>query len=149
VTLPIMPPNMEALVSAYLRAQPEIIDELEDADTGDVHLYTSIPKDAPTKVARVTQLIDRPAGSPLWLVAYDVQVEAWGSKAEAWRVASICRALLDDHERFVGIHDGFGVVNGSTPGGLIDLPDEDFRPAVPRWLFTSTIYARPLANLTS
>ena len=144
----VLPPNMEALVSAYLRAQPEILDELED-DAGNVHVYTAIPKEAPNKVVRVTQIADDPAGSPLLAIAFSIQVEAWGSKAEAWRVADICRALLDDRERFVGYHEGFGVVNGSSPGSLFDLPDEEFRPAVPRWLFTSTIYAHGLATLTS
>lgn len=143
----VLPPNMEALVSYYLRAQPEVIDELEDG--GVVHVYTSLPKDAPNKVVRVTQISDQPAGSPLYAIAFTIQVEAWGSKSEAWRVANLCRALLDDRDRFVGFHEGFGVVNGSSPGALFDLPDEDFRPAVPRWLFTSTIYAHGLVNFTS
>jgi len=41
------------------------------------------------------------------------------------------------------------VVNGSTPGALLDLTDEDFTPAKPRWLFSSTIYGRPGATVTS
>lgn len=145
----ILPPNMEALVSAYLRDQPEVLAELDDGDV--VHVYTAIPKDAPNKVVRVTQIADTPigGGDPLHLVAFDIQVEAWGSKSEAWRVANLCRALLSDRTRIVGIHEGFGVVNGSSAGPMLDLPDEDFRPAVPRWLFTSTIYAHGLATLTS
>lgn len=138
-----LPPNMEALVSAFLREQPEIIADVED------RVYTAIPKPTPDvsvyPCVRVTQLLDRPAGSPLWGVAFMVQVEAFGgSKGDAWRIASNCRAAID--ARLVGEY-AEGVVNGSTPGGLLDLPDEEFQPAKPRWLFTSTIYGRPLATM--
>lgn len=145
-----LPPNMEALVSAFLRDQAEMV-----ALVGD-RVYTEIPKKGPTvtiagaqyPLARVTQLLDTPTGSPLWAVAYTVQVEGFGgSKAEAWEIASTARALID--ARIEGVHDGFGVVNGSTPGSLLDLPDETFNPAKPRWLFSSTIYARPIATLSS
>lgn len=136
------PPNMEALVSAFLRDQPEIVDDIAD------RVYTSIPKPSTPSVypcVRVTQLLDQPTGSPLWAVAFTIQVEAFGgSKAEAWRIASNCRAAID--VRLVGEY-ALGVVNGSTPGALLDLPDEDFDPAKPRWLFTSTIYGRPLATM--
>lgn len=141
-----LPPNMEALVSAFLRNQPEVADLVED------RVFTALPKPSPGVTiypcVRVTQLLDVPAGAPLWAVAFSVQVEAFGgSKGEAWRIASTCRAAIDS--RIVGTHDGLGVVNGSDPGSLIDLPDEDFEPAKPRWLFTSTIYARPLATIPS
>lgn len=135
-------PNMEALVSAFLRNQPEVADLVGD------RVYTATPKDATYPLVRVTQLLDTPTGSPLWAIAFDVQVEAFGgSKSSAHRIANICRAVID--ARIEGIHAGAGVVNGTTPGGLLDLPDEDFSPAKPRWLFTSTIYARPVANVTS
>lgn len=144
-----LPPNMEALLSAFLRDQAEMVALVDD------RVYTEIPKrtEANSKgatypLARVTQLLDEPIGSPLWAVRYTMQVEGFGgSKAEAWEIASTARALID--ARLVGVHDGFGVVNGSTPGSLLDLPDETFNPAKPRWLFSSTIYARPIATLSS
>lgn len=137
-----IPPNMEALVSAFLRDQPELTDLVDD------RIYTAIPKDATYPLVRVVQLLDTPAGAPLYSVAFDMQIEAFGgSKAEAWRIASTARALID--ARLLGEYSGFGVVNGSTPGALLDLPDEDFTPAKPRWLFSSTIYGRPGATLTS
>lgn len=150
MTLPIyLPPNMEALVSAFLRDQPELADlpaMLDDA--GDVKVYTAIPKAPSYPLVRVTQILDTPNGSPLWSVAFDIQVEAFGgSKGEAWLIASTARALID--ARITGEHPGYGVVNGSTPGALLDLPDDDSTPAKPRWLFTSTIYARPGATVQS
>lgn len=144
-----IPPNMEALVSAFLRDQPEMTELVED------RVYTAIPKRkteeeqaAEYPLVRVTQLLDTPAGAPLYAVAFEMQVEAFGgSKAAAWRIASTARALID--ARLLGDYPGFGVVNGTTPGALLDLPDEDFTPAKPRWLFSSTIYGRPGATLTS
>ncbi len=137
-----IPPNMEALVSAFLRDQPEMTDLVAD------RIYTAIPKDATYPLVRVVQLLDTPAGAPLYSVAFEMQVESFGgSKAQAWRIASTARALID--ARLLGDYPGFGVVNGSTPGALLDLPDEDFTPAKPRWLFSSTIYGRPGATVTS
>lgn len=138
-----LPPNMEALVSAFLRDQPELVDLIGD------RVYTAIPKKAVYPCLRVTELDDQPTnGSPLWSLAFVVQIDAWGgSKAEAWTIAQTARALID--ARLEGLHPGYGVVNGTTPGGMMDLPDEDFDPAKPRWLFTSTIYARPVATVTS
>jgi len=137
-----LPPNMESLVSAFLRDQAELVDLVDD------RVYTAIPKGAVYPLVRVTQILDTPAGAPLWSVAYSVQVEAFGgTKATAWLIASTARAAID--LRIKGEHLGFGVVNGTTPGSLLDLPDEDHEPAKPRWLFTSTIYARPGATVQS
>lgn len=135
-----LPPNMEALLSAFLRDQAELSAEIDD------RVYTAIPKSATYPLVRVTQLLDTPAGAPLWAIGYMMQVEAFGgSKAEAWRIANLCRSLID--VRLAGEYPGHGIVNGSTPGSLLDQPDETFSPAKPRWLFTSTIHARPLATV--
>ena len=137
-----IPPNMEALVSAFLRDPPVL------TDPAAAEIYTAIPKDATYPLVRVVQLLDTPAGAPLYSVAFEMQVEAFGgTKAQAWQIASTARALID--ARLLGDYPGFGVVNGSTPGALLDLPDEDFTPAKPRWLFSSTIYGRPGATVTS
>lgn len=142
MTALLLPPNMEGLLSAFLREQVEVVDDVAD------RVYTSIPKDPTYPLVRVTQLLDTPNGAPLYAVAYQMQVEAFGgSKADAWRIASNCRAAID--ARLSGDYPGWGVVNGSTPGSLLDLPDEDFTPAKPRWLFTSTVYARPGATVPS
>jgi hypothetical protein len=134
-------PNVEALVSAFLREQAEVT-----ALVGD-RVYTSLPKNVEWPAVRVVVIDELPTGSPLWLVGAIVQVDAWGgSKADAWRIANTCRAVMD--RRLAGAHPE-GVVSGVTPGGLIDQPDEDFEPAKPRWLFTSTVHAHPGATLPS
>lgn len=138
-----IPPNMEALVSDFLRNEPEMVELVAD------RVYTAIPKDPTFPLVRVVQLLDTPAaGAPLYAVAFEMQVEAFGgSKAEAWRIASTARALID--ARLSGDYPGFGVVNGTRPGSLLDRPNEAFTPAKPRWLFSSTIYGRPGATVTS
>lgn len=140
-----LPVNIEALVSAFLREQSEMIDLVDD------RVYTVIPK--PTKgetkypLVLVTLLIDAPDTGPLWGIAFDVQIDAFGgSKDEARRIAATARALIS--ARLAGTHPE-GVVNGVQNGGMLDLPDESFAPAKPRWLFTSTIHARPVATVSA
>lgn len=140
-----LPVNMEALVSAFLRDQPEMQDLVDD------RTYTVIPKPTPGEtlypLCRVNLIMDEPHPGPLWGIAYDVEVEGFGgSKADAWRITSTARALIS--ERLTGVHPE-GVVNGVTNGGMLDLPDESFTPAKPRWLFTSTIHAHPGSTLAS
>lgn len=143
-----LPPNMEALVSDFLRNQPELAALITTQSSGEVRVYTALPKDRTFPLVRVTQLLDTPAGAPLWAIAYEIQIDAWGgSKADAFRIANLCRALIDS--RLAGEYAGRGIVNGSSPGALLDLPDEDFLPAKPRWLFTSTIHAHPLATVAT
>jgi len=135
-------PNVEALVSAFLRDQPELVDLLDD------RCYTVIPKNAEYPLARVTVLLDQPAGGePLWLVAATVQIEAFGgTKAQAHEIANTARAAIS--QRLTGVH-AEGVVTGVSSGALLDLPDDEFEPAKQRWLFTSTIYAHAASTLPS
>lgn len=136
-----LPPNMEALVSDFLRQQAEVSALVAD------RVYTAIPAAPTWPLVRVTQLLDVPTGAPLWGIAYTIQVEAFGgSKGDAWRIAQTCRAAID--ARLAGNYTAHGaVVSGSKPGGLVDLPDDSLTPAKPRWLFSSTIYARPGATV--
>jgi uncharacterized protein DUF3168 len=140
----VLPVDIEALVSAFLRDQDEIAALVED------RVYTALPKAPRFPAVRVTQIIDRPIEprGVLWGLAFSVQVEAFGGgKAAAWRIAATARAAID--QRLKGVHDGYGVVTGSDPGTMMDLPDTMFDPAVPRWLFTSTVWAHPVATLAS
>lgn len=143
MTEPLYPtPNTEALVSAFLRDQPELVDVIDD------RVYTKIPKGATYPLVRVTLLLDTPSGSPLWLTAAEIQVEAFGgSNSEAYRIATIARAAID--QRLTGGVHAEGVVTGTSPGPMLDLPDETFTPAKPRWLFTSTIHVHPGSSLPS
>lgn len=140
-------PNVEALLSSFLRDQPEIVALIPDDDSG-ARVYTSIPKDAVYPLARVVLLSDaKITNQPLWLVASFVQVDAFGgTKAQAFTLAATIQALFDT--RLTGVHPG-GVVTGVDHGILGDLPDEEYEPAKPRFLVTSTIYNRPVATLPS
>lgn len=140
-----LPVNIEALVSAFLREQSEMVELVAD------RVYTAIPKPQPGRdlypCVRVVQIIDDPTAGPLWGIAFDVQVEAFGgSKADAWRIAATARALIS--QRLAGTHPE-GIVNGVTNREGFDQPDESFSPAKPRWLFTSTIHARPAATVAA
>lgn len=129
-------PNMEALVSAFLRAQSEIT-----ALCGD-RVYTAVPGNATYPLVRVTQFDDvKVTQRPLWVVRTSVQVEAYGgSKADAFGLASTAQSCIA--ERIEGVHTG-GTVAGVTFGSLRDLPDDSFDPAKPRFLFSAYIIAHP------
>jgi hypothetical protein len=133
------PPNIEALVSAFLRDQPEISDDVGD------RVYTAIPEKPTYPLVRVTLLDSAMHTGPAWGGDYFVQIEAFGgSKGDAQRIASMCLAVMS--ARLVGVHD-LGVVFGVHSSGMRDQPDEDRTPAKPRFLFTSTIGARPRATV--
>lgn len=132
----ILLPNVEALVSAFLRNHDAIIALIDD------RVYTVIPSHSDWPLIRVGQYDDQPAGQrPLHHVAYSVQVEAFGgSKAQAFTLANTARAALA--AELTGAH-AQGVVSGVDTRGMIDLPDESYSPAKPRWLFSLTVYAHP------
>lgn len=129
-------PNVEALVSAFLRSRSEMTALIAQ------RVYTALPADVVYPAVRVTQLDDIPVTTrPLHLVSALVQVEAWGgSKSEAWNAAATARALLD--ELVEGVHTQ-GVVTGTRVGSLRDEPDITFTPAKPRWLFTCELFCHP------
>lgn len=139
-----LPVNMEALVSRFLREQEEIealIPHLDDV----ARVYTALPKGVEFPAVRVTQIDDEPlTHQPLWLSRYVIQVEAWGgTKAQAWKLSALCKATIA--ARIDGVHSE-GVVNGVQFSGSLDLPDEDFEKARPRWIFSATITAHPLST---
>ncbi len=134
-----LPPNMEKLVSAFLRDQPEIVALVDD------RVWTSVPKGAQYPGIRVTQLDHEAFTGPSWGGIFYLQVEAFGgTKAQAFTTAATAFAVMS--ARLVGVHDD-GVVNGVNSRGLQDLPDEDHEPAKPRFLFSSAITARPAATV--
>lgn len=129
-------PNVEAIVSTFLQAQPEMI-----ALIG-TRTYTAIPGNATYPLCRVTQFDDvKVTHRPLWVVRASVQIEGFGgSKAEALNIVSTAEACIA--ERLEGAHAG-GVVTGITWGSKRDLPDSTFSPAKPRWLTTAYITVHP------
>lgn len=130
-------PNLEAIVSAHLRATPEL-----DASLGD-RIYTVLPKDVVFPAIRVTLIGDEKVTTrPLWVVRGTLQVEVWGgSKAQAYTGASIAQAALV--ERLVDSVGTGWVVNGVRAGALRDEPDAAYAPARERFLFLVDITAHP------
>lgn len=136
-------PNMEAVLSQFYRDQPEISDLIGE------RVYTAIPKDAGTApLVRVTLIGDEKVTSrPLWIFRAQMQTEAYGgTKAQAHTLARLAEGLL--HARGVGQVDATVIV-GVDGGPMIDLPDEEYESARPRFLFTSTITAHPVATVAS
>lgn len=131
-------PNWEALVVEFFQAQPEL-----DPLVGD-RIYTAIPKGATYPLVRVTQITDEKITSePLWIANVSIQVEAYGgTKATASAIARLCEGLLA--ARIRGTHTSRdAVVNGFTGGGMQDIPDDEYEPAKPRFLFSCTITGHP------
>jgi hypothetical protein len=136
-------PNMEAVVSQFYRDQPEVVDLIGD------RVWTAIPKGAgPEPLARVLLLGDAKVTSrPLWVARFVIQTEAYGgTKAQAHELGRTLEGVL--HARAIGVQDT-AVIVGVDGGSFLDLPDEEYEPARPRFLFTSTITAHPLATVAS
>lgn len=135
-------PDIETLLSTYLRNQPEV--------TGIVgqNIYTVMPLEPKKNALFPLIVLTRIAGAPpfprpLILDQARIQVDCWGGpKKLAWQMAATCMAVLS--ERVLGTQTG-GIVAASEFGALIDQPDASFDPPQPRWLFdvTLTVKASP------
>lgn len=133
-------PNMEAVLSQLLRDQPEIEDLAGD------RVYTAIPVGAGgDPLLRVTQIGDEKLSTrPLWIVRTTLQVEAYGgSKAQASTLARTAEGVLA--LRGPGVHPP-AVIVGVDLGAMLNLPDDEYEPARPRFLFSVTITAHPLST---
>lgn len=128
-------PDVERMVSAYLRGRPEVAALVED------RVYTVIPQGARFPLIRLWRFGGIPAlASPLVLDTANLQVDAYGGpKSLAWQVLSTARAVLSDG--LVGDY-GEGVIYGADFGTARYLPDDSFDPPKPRYLAEVTVYAR-------
>lgn len=133
-----MLPNIEGLVSAFLRADDDVVAEVSD------RVYTSLPKDPTYPCVRLTRI----GGATFMEGLYEfdrplVQFDVWGGpKATAWRVAETVREAIAT--RLAGRHED-GLVYGGvslTTGALRYLPDEVFDPAKPRYTFDVELLTR-------
>lgn len=137
----ILLPNVPAITTAFLRAQPEVVDIFDD------RVVTALPKNPTWPLLKVEQFTDRPITvRPLWLVAASLQISSFGGpKALAHAGAETCRAALV--ARFSGAYNygegKTGVISTCRCTGLRDEPDQTYTPARPRWLFTAVVYAHP------
>jgi hypothetical protein len=138
----ILMPDVERLLSAWLREQIELTDLTDD------RIYTSVPSRPEFPLLRVYRLGGIPLlDQPLWIDDAFMQFDAWGGpKATAWEIAETTRALLAS--RFVGVHPE-GIVANVKLGELRYEPDAEYTPAKPRYLFTATIRVHPVVPIGS
>jgi len=127
-------PNAEKLVSARLRAHPEIAALVED------RVYTSIPNNATWPLIKVERIGGGPRfAQPYVLDQPVIQISAYGGpKATAWAIAEAVRDIAED---LTG-RDNDGLVYRATPGTLRYVPDPTFDPAKPRYITTLTLTTR-------
>lgn len=133
----VIPYNAERLLIFFLLDQPEV------TAIGGQRIYGELPaKDKVWPAARVTQL-DGAADHPHVLVheTAHLQGEFWGgTKAQALRFAETARAAIV--ARIVGRHLE-GVIQDAACTKPRWLPDADFEPAKPRYVFDIDLRGRP------
>lgn len=135
-------PDAEKVASAYLRSRSEVDDLIDD------RVFTELPglrqgqDEWRFPAVRITRIGGSPVvQQPLEVDAPVLQVESWGgSKALAHQIAQTCRAAfavahLNEHDE--------AIVYGARFGEMLDLPDEAFKPAKPRYVFDVTLTIRP------
>lgn len=129
-------PDVEQLLSAFLRDQPEVA-----AIVGE-RVYTTLPAAKEYPLVRLTRFGGSPSFSrPLWLDNAQVQFDCYGGpKKLANTLAETVRAAMAT--RLPGSHDD-GYVSRVTFGALSYQPDDTLEPAHPRFIFTCAITAHP------
>lgn len=131
-----MIPDIEQLLSRFLRDQPEI-DEL----VGE-RVYTALPKDPQFPLLQLRRIAGAPVMSrPLHLDAPLVQIDSYApSKKAAHTLIETARSVIA--ERLEGAHD-LGVVTGVRFGSMSWLPDDDYTPAKARYVADVEIFVHP------
>lgn len=129
-------PDVEAIVSEYLRTRPRV-----RALVGD-RVYGAFPSKAGKQPLVLVQRVGGipPLSQPLVVDEADVQLDAWGGpKVVARELAETCRAEIANLE---GTVQPGGVIAGVRFGALRFLPDETFSPPRPRYVFDVVITTR-------
>lgn len=130
--------DVERLLSAWLRDQPEVAAIVDD------RVYTVVPNRTVFPFLRLTQIAGAPVFSrPLYLDEAYLQIDAYGGpKALARQLVDVTRQLMTD--RFVGGHPGVGVVTSVRWGDLSYIPDDAYVPGPqPRFLAMASIFTHP------
>ena len=125
-------PDIEAWLTAYLRAQPEIADLVGD------RVYTEIPNSPtfPLVVCRRVGGAPLNTGRALHVGRALCQIDAYGGpKATARALADLCRQAV---HASVGTQPNL-VVSHVLHGGLRWMPDTGFEPSRPRYLYDAQI----------
>ena len=133
-------PDALAIVSRFLRAQPELAAEVAD------RVYTVLPGERAYPLLLVQQIGSNPlVDRPWWAEVSDVQLAAYGTTDRVARhVCELARSLC--MVRLVGSHP-LGVVAYVTTLNLVSRPDDALVAksgrALPRWITTVTVTCHP------
>lgn len=129
--------DVERLMSAWLRARPEIAAIVAD------RVVTETPNRVVFPFMRVSQIGGAPIWSrPLWLDRSYIQIDAFGGpKVQARALIDATRAALSDD--FLGAHPGVGVVTAVEFGDMNYLPDDLWEPPKPRYAATVAVFTHP------
>lgn len=135
--MPALTPDVEAIVGAYLRAQPAIT-ALVGARVGG-----RTPPSTADGWIRVTQIDDTPEPSVLHLVTVHLQLDCYGGGTQPHEQASVlartARSVLAD---LPGQHPT-GVVTGVRFTGARRAPDPDLTPARERFILGLSVSVHP------
>jgi hypothetical protein len=133
-------PDVERLVSAYLRAHVDVVELVGD------RVYTAFPSGAGDDASPLV-LVQRiggtpPLSHPLVVDEAQVQVDAYGGgKALAWEVLTTVLAAFDELEGVV-FADGSSV-SAVRQGAIRAADDDTFTPSRPRFVADVTLTTRP------
>lgn len=144
-------PDVEQLVSGFLRAQPEVVAFFAAGVTSEgksvTHpptdrVYTDLPAGPVWPAVRVNRVGGSPVtNEPLWLDQALIQLDVFGGpKALARDLAETCRAVID--ARLPGVHSE-GVVTAVRFGQLAYHPDDTYPTARPKYDLLITIFTHP------
>lgn len=131
-------PDAEALLSQFLRAQEELVDEIGD------RVYTVIPKNPTWPLVRLFRVGGTPRLSrPLVVDQPLIQLEAYGgTKQQAHDLIELARSLIA--ARIEGVHDDVGNVCGYGFGNLSWLPDNSYTPSRARYVADVELTLKPV-----
>jgi Protein of unknown function (DUF3168) len=129
-------PDVERLVSSYLRAHPDVAALVVD------RVYTAFPREAVLPLALVQRIGGVPPLShPLVVDEAQLQVDAYADgKAAAWELLTTLLAAFDELEGAVLPEGSIAAVR---QGAIRYEADETFTPSKPRYLFDVLLTTRP------
>jgi hypothetical protein len=141
MTLPLLMPNIEAVVSGQLRATPEVA-----AICGN-RVYTVLPNniDFPllliTRMGGVHEVVIPP---PLWVEEAILQFDSYAD------TKSLARLLMDTVRSalvaMIGKVTADAVILNVLPGSVFWLPDDSYAPVKPRYIVDCTVTYRPVTG---
>jgi hypothetical protein len=128
--------DVERLMSTFLRAQPDMVDLVDD------RVFTEMPNRATFPLLRLTLIGGNAVTSrPLYLDQSFIQLDAYGGpKVMARQIMDTARFALDTE--LVGAHPE-GVITGVDFAGLRYLPDDGYDPPQPRYSASVYVYSHP------